>query len=138
MLKNKITNRQKFVLLHIMFGAILFGLYRLGVFSGLPNLGYLEYILISALALYGLGGIICALINKPETARHIANGVPMWALCFTVLGMVSAAGSITNLNNESLVLVFKNLAFAITPNAVGVVLMVWIRELTWWIYNEEV
>lgn len=127
-----------FVIINTMVVALTFGFWRLGILDGLPQLAVSELILIALLFVYAIPGFVSAYLGKFGHAKFVANSIPMWALAFTVMGMLLAVSQITDFTPEVIGAVFKNLAFAITPNMVGVVLMVWIRELVYYCGGEEV
>ena len=70
--------------------------------------------------------------------RHIGNGVPMWAICFTVLGLILTVTSIKDMTPESLTNAFRNIILSLAPNLLGMLLMNWLRELAWWLGHEEI
>lgn len=61
----------------------------------------------------------------------------MWAICFTVLGLILTVASIKDLTPESLTIAFRNIILSLAPNLVGMLLMNWLRELAWWLGREE-
>lgn len=104
---------------------------------GFSKLHMMEYVMILFLLAYFMVGIISSLFKKWEIVRHIANGLPMWALVFTGIGIINAAIGLSNTETDTLLIVFKNLALAISPNIVGVFLMIWLREIALWCGHEE-
>lgn len=106
-------------------------------FLGFSKLHGMEYAMISFLFFYFLIGTVASLLKKWEIVRHVANGLPMWALVFTGLGIINAVAIMTNTDTETLLSVFKNLTLAISPNIVGVFLMIWLREIALWCGHEE-
>ena len=106
-------------------------------FTGFFTLHGIEYAMIAFLISYFSIGVIAAAVKNWEIVRHIANGLPMWALVFTGMGIVNAAIGLSGVETDILLKVFKNLALAISPNIVGVFLMVWLREIALWCGHEE-
>lgn len=121
-----------------MIFALIFGFWRIGILDGFPQLNLTELVLIGLLFIYSIPGFISAFNANFIHAKFVANTIPMWALAFTVMGMLLAVSEITDFTPEIIGKVFKNLAFAITPNMIGVVLMAWIRELCYYMGGEEV
>ena len=130
--------RPKFVTVNAMVLALGFAAWRAGFFDAIPALGWREITMLAALGAYAAVGFAAALAGRFETARHIANGVPMWALGCTGLGMLLAVNGLGSLTPAALAAVFKGLAFAIAPNIAGVVMMAWIREAIWWAARENI
>lgn len=130
--------RSKFVIINTMILALIFVFWRTGLLAGFGQLAGTEFILLGLLGLYAIPGFISVFRGNHIHARFIANSIPMWSLTFTVLGMILAVSQITAFTPEIIAVVFKNLAFAITPNMIGVVLMVWIRELCFYMWEEEI
>lgn len=130
--------RPAFIIINTMVAALLFGFWRLGLLSGFTSLSGNEVVLLGLLTLYSVPGFVSVVRGNFTHARFVANSIPMWGLAFTVLGMIMAVSQFKSLTPEVIGEVFKNLAFAITPNMVGVVLMAWIRELCFYIGGEEI
>jgi hypothetical protein len=130
--------RPRFAVLNAMMLAVGVAAWRLGLCAAVPALGRAEAIMLGALAAYAAVGFAAAFAGRWEIARHVANGVPMWALGCTGLGMLLAVDGVHALTPAAMAGVFRDLAFAISPNVAGVVLMAWLRELVWWCGGEEV
>ncbi|HTU55748.1 MAG TPA: hypothetical protein VMF62_17425 [Acetobacteraceae bacterium] len=128
--------RPCFVIVNVMVLALGAAAWRAGLFAAVPALGAEETAMLAGLAAYAAVGFAAAFRGRWETARHIANGVPMWALGCTGLGMLLAVDGLRDLTPAAMAEVFRNLAFAISPNIAGVVLMAWLRELIWWCGGE--
>lgn len=106
-------------------------------FLGLFSLKLAEYAMLIFLFGYFAIGSIASWFQNWHIVRHIANGLPMWALAFTGIGIINASLGLTNTTPEIMITVFKNLALAIAPNIVGVLLMIWLREIALWCGHEE-
>ncbi len=130
--------RPRFVVVNAMVAAVLIAAWRAGLFAAVPALGADEAVMLAALGVYAAAGFGAAWLGKWETARHIANGVPMWALGCTGLGMLLAVDGLHSLTPAAMAQVFRELAFAISPNIGGVALMSWLREAIWWCGGETV
>lgn len=128
----------KFVTIHVTVAAVAFALWRAGVFGIFPRLSSTEMILVGLLAAYAVRGFIAMLQQRWEDVRHVANSLPMYGLCFTVLGILLTMASVKGLSPESVTNLLLPLICALTPNMVGVGLMIWMRELAWWMGHEEV
>lgn len=129
--------RSQFVIINAIILSIVLVAWHLGIFDSFPDLQKKELIMLGGLFVYSLGGFIAVCRKCWATARHIANGIPMWALGCTGLGMLLAVHNMHSVNSAALTSVFRNLAFSISPNIVGVMLMAWLRELIWWLGHEE-
>ncbi|MDA8051044.1 MAG: hypothetical protein M0002_13760 [Rhodospirillales bacterium] len=130
--------RPRFVVINVMVAAVGIAAWRAGLFAAVPALGGKEAAMLAGLSLYALVGFGAAWRGRWETARHIANGVPMWALGCTGLGMLLAVNGLHALTPAAMAVVFRDMAFAIAPNIAGVLLMAWLREAIWWCGGEEV
>jgi hypothetical protein len=130
--------RPRFVVINVIVAALVYAAWRLGVFAGFPALGRVEAVMIGFLAAYAAFGAVAAFLGDWRTCAHIANSLPMWALTFTGLGLVLAVADLHSLTPEAMAAVFRNLAYSIIPNIVGVALMAWLRELAWWCAHAEV
>jgi hypothetical protein len=128
----------KFVVLHATVAALVFALWRAGAFALAPDLGWFELCLVGLLCLYSVPGFLAVIQQRWEAAGHVANGIPMWGLALTGIGMLVSVAQLKALTPDAMAQVFRNLAFSITPNIVGVVLMAWIRELAWWLGREKI
>jgi hypothetical protein len=100
-------------------------------------LNWAEIFLLGCLVLYALPGFIAVTQQNWKVVKHIGNGVPMWAICFTVLGLILTVTSIKDMTPESLTNAFRNIILSLAPNLVGMLLMNWLRELAWWLGHEE-
>ena len=129
--------RPRFVILNAMMAAVLIAAWRAGLLDAVPALGPDEAIMLGALGVYAAAGFCAAWFGRWQTARHVANGVPMWALACTGLGMLLAVNGLHSLTPAAMAQVFRELAFAIAPNIAGVALMAWLRETIWWCGGER-
>lgn len=130
--------RARFVIVNALVLALFFAGWRAGLFAALPDLGGAELAMLGALGCYAGVGFCAAFLGDWRLAAHVANGTPMWALGCTGLGMLLAVTRLNALTPEALATVFRDLAFAISPNIAGVVLMAWIREVAHWCGGEEI
>lgn len=128
----------KFITLHVTVAAMAFALWRAGVFAIFPRLSPTELILVGLLGAYALRGFIAMLQQRWEDVRHIANSLPMYGLCFTVLGILLTMASVRDFSPDSVTNLLLPLICALSPNMVGVALMIWMRELAWWMGHEEI
>ena len=121
----------KFVTIHVTVAAVAFALWRAGMFEIFPRLSTTELILVGLLGAYATRGFLALLQQRWEDVRHIANSLPMYGLCFTVLGILLTMASVKDFSAEAVTKLLLPLICALTPNMVGVALMVWMRELAW-------
>jgi hypothetical protein len=128
----------KFVTIHVTVAAVAFALWRAGVFAIFPRFSSTELILIGLLGAYAVRGFIALLQQRWDDVRHIANSLPMYGLCFTVLGILLTMASVKDFSTEAVTNLLLPLICALAPNMVGVALMVWMRELAWWLAHEEI
>ena len=128
----------RFVTIHATVAAVAFALWRAGVFESFPRLNATELVLVGLLGAYAIRGFIAMLQQHWEDVTHIANSLPMYGLCFTVLGILLTMASVKDFSAEAVTKLLLPLICALTPNMVGVALMVWMRELTWWMGHEEI
>jgi hypothetical protein len=128
----------KFVTIHVTVAAVAFALWRAGVFGIFPRLSPTELILVGLLGAYATRGFIAMLQQRWEDVRNIANSLPMYGLCFTVLGILLTMASVKDFSAEAVTNLLLPLICALTPNMVGVALMIWMRELAWWLGHEEI
>jgi len=128
----------KFVTIHMTVSAVVFALWRAGVFGVFPRLNSTELLLIGFLGAYAIRGFIALLRQRWNDVRHIANSLPMYGLCLTVLGVLLTMASVKDFSAESAAHLLLPLVCALTPNMVGVALMIWMRELAWWMGHEEI
>jgi hypothetical protein len=126
-----------FIVIHVTIAAITFALWRGGALASFPALNVEETVLLSCLVLYAIPGFIAVFQRKWAVVKHIGNGVPMWAICFTVLGLILTVASIKDMTPDSLTGAFRNIILSLAPNLVGMLLMNWLRELAWWLGREE-
>lgn len=130
--------RPRFVIVNVTVVALGVAAWLSGWFDGFVGLHRAEWAMLAFLAAYFAVGLRAAWHCDWTLARHIANGLPMWALGFTGLGLVMAVSGLTALTPDALATVFKNLVLAIVPNFVGVLLLVWLREIAHWCGGEEI
>lgn len=130
--------RPRFVITNVIVLALFYAGWRMGLLNGFPALGPLECAMVGVLVVYGAVGAGAAFFGNWRTCAHIANSLPMWALAFTGLGLVLAVAGLNSLTPSAMAVVFRNLAYAIVPNIVGVALMAWLREIAWWCARAEV
>jgi hypothetical protein len=128
----------KFATIHATVAAVAFAFWRAGVFETVSRLSSTDLILVGLLGAYAIRGFIAMLQQHWEDVRHIANSLPMYGLCFTVLGILLTMASVKDFSTESVTNLLLPLICALTPNRVGVGLMIWMRELAWWIGHEEI
>lgn len=129
--------RARFVVVNVMMLAVLIAAWRIGMFGAVPALGEIEIVMLAALACYGSVGFAAAFAGRWESARHLANGIPMWGMAFTGLGMLLAVTHLRSLTPDGLSAVFRDFVFAISPNVLAVALMAWLREVLWWCHGAE-
>jgi hypothetical protein len=127
----------RFVVIHVTIAAVAFALWRTGAFGSLPLPDREEIFLLGCLVLYSIPGFIAVSQRNWAVVKHIGNGVPMWAICFTVLGLILTVASIKDMTPDSLTNAFRNIILALAPNLLGMLLMNWLRELAWWLGREE-
>ena len=127
----------KFIVIHVTIAAVVFALWRAGALASLHMLNWTEVFLLGCLVLYALPGFFAVTQQNWRVVKHIGNGVPMWAICFTVLGLILTVASIKDMTPESLTNAFRNIILSLAPNLVGMLLMNWLRELAWWLGHEE-
>lgn len=131
------TCKPRFIVVNVMMIAILIAAWRVGLLAAVPALGGVETTMLGALGVYAALGFAAAWRGRWQIAQHIANGVPMWALGCTGLGMLLAVNGLHELTPAAMARVFRDLAFAIAPNIAGVALMSWLREVIWWCGGER-
>jgi len=127
----------RFIIINTMLLTLMGVAFWANFLTGFLMLSVMEYFMIGFLSVYFVFGAFKAWREDWVVVRHIANGLPMWALTFTGIGIISAAIGLTNTDTTTLLTVFKNLALAISPNVVGVFFMVWLREIAIWCGHEE-
>lgn len=135
---NLIKFKARFTVINGIMITLLIGAATGNWFTGFFSLGYVELIMAAFLFAYFMIGVRAAFNWRWNIVRHIANGLPMWALAFTGLGIINAAVGLTGTSTDQLIEVFKNLALAIAPNILGILFMVWLREIALWCSNEEI
>jgi len=137
-MNNLLNFKARFIVTNGIMAVMLFGAVMGNWFMGFFSLGYIEIIMGGFLLMYFIGGAIAATRKRWDIVKHVANGLPMWALAFTGIGIINAAAGLVDASTEQLIQVFKNLALAIAPNIIGVLLMVWLREIAMWCSGEEI
>lgn len=130
--------RPRFIVINVAILALIYSGWRIGLFEAFSYLGTAEIIMLAFLACYSLTGFIAAWKGQWGVARHVANGIPMWGLGLTGLGMVMAVARNGSLTEDGMLQTFRDLTFSITPNILGVALLAWIREIAWWCSGEEI
>ncbi len=129
--------RPRFVIVNAVALTLAAAAWHAGWLDGLSALTGAEWAMLAFLGAYFSVGLVAALRRDWRLVGHIANGLPMWALGFTGLGLVMAVTGITAMTPETLLAVFRHLALAIVPNVFGVLLMVWLREIAFWSGDRE-
>jgi hypothetical protein len=128
----------RFLITHIALAAVAVAIWRTGSLSALPAFTTLEMWLVGGLLAYSLRAFWAVLRQEYERATHISNALPMWGLCFTTLGAIVAIAGLDTPTPEAVALVVRNVGLALYPNLTAVLLMTWVRELTWWYSRGEV
>lgn len=129
--------RPRFVIVNAVALALCAAAWQAGWLDGLTALTGAEWTMLGFLLAYFSIGLVAAFRCDWKLVGHIANGLPMWALGFTGLGLVMAVAGLTAMTPEMLLSVFRHLALAIVPNVFGVLLMVWLREIAFWSGDRE-
>lgn len=129
--------RPRFVIVNAMAVALSAAAWYAGWLDGLAALTNAEWAMLAFLVAYFAVGLTAAFRRDWRLVGHIANGLPMWALGFTGLGLVMAVADLKAMTPETLLTVFRHLALAIVPNVFGVLLMVWLREIAFWSGDRE-
>ncbi len=129
--------RPRFVIVNAVAITLAGAAWHAGWLDGLSALTNAEWAMLAFLGIYFSIGLAAALRRDWRLVGHIANGLPMWALGFTGLGLVMAVAGLTAMTPETLLTVFRHLALAIVPNIFGVLLMVWLREIAFWSGDRE-
>ena len=129
--------RPRFVIVNVIAVALVGAAWQAGWLTGLAGLGAAEWAMLAFLGLYFGVGLAGAVGGNWRLVGHIADGLPMWALGFTGLGLVMAVAGLTSMTPETLLAVFRHLALAIVPNVFGVLLMIWLREISYWSGPDE-
>ena len=124
--------RPAFLVVNVMFMALAMAAWFSGFFEGFPALDEREIAMLSLLGAYGAIGFGAAAMGKWDVAEHIGNGAPVIALAMTVIGLLFAVASLGALTPEALATVFKKMCVAVTPNALAVAILFWLRELQHW------
>ena len=130
--------RARFVTLNVMILSGALASWWSGFFAGMPHFMWQEEAMLLALLIYGMVGFVAAFLGRWQTASHLANGAPIVALAMTGMGMLIAVSDLQALNPQALALVFREMAYAIAPNILGVLILVWLRELAYWCAGEEI
>jgi len=129
--------RPRFVVVNAIAIALTAAAWQAGWLDGLTALTNAEWAMLAFLVAYFAVGLAAAFRRDWRLVAHIANGLPMWALGFTGLGLVMAVADLKAMTPETLLTVFRHLALAIVPNVCGVLLMVWLREIAFWSGDRE-
>lgn len=129
--------RPRFVIVNAIAIALTAAAWQAGWLEGLAALTGAEWAMLAFLGVYFSVGLAAAFRRDWSLVGHIANGLPMWALGFTGLGLVMAVAGLKAMTPETLLTVFRHLALAIVPNVFGVLLMVWLREIAFWSGDRE-
>ena len=127
----------RFLVFNSFMVCLLFLAWYCGLFAAIYSLCSYEYILLAALCVYASVGFVAAAKQKWSVVDHVANGIPMWALAATGLGMSLSVFTISNAA-VSLIPIFKTIALSIVPNILGIALMAWLREVAYWCGNEDI
>lgn len=130
--------RPKFIVLNVMILCVGFAAWRAGFFAFSGTFAPREVALLVVLVIYSSIGFGAAFAGRWNVAAHIANGTPMFALAMTGLGMLLATLDLKELTPQALAQVFHDMVLAIAPNVLGVFLLAWLRELTFWCGDAEV
>ncbi len=130
----------RLALVHLAALAALLGAWQAGLLDGAIAAARepTEAMMLGALCLYAGWGMLAVLRGDWKVSRHVANGLPMWGLGCTGVGMVLAVSHLQGIDPGVMTQVFRQLAFAIMPNILAVVLMTWIREMMWWMSQEHI
>jgi hypothetical protein len=129
--------RPRFVIVNAIALTLAAAAWQAGWLDGLAALSNAEWAMLAFLMIYFGVGLAAAFRRDWKLVGHIANGLPMWALGFTGLGLVMAVSGLKAMTPETLLTVFRHLALAIVPNVFGVLLMVWLREIAFWSGDRE-
>ena len=132
------THRPRFIIACTAIIALGVAAWWGGLLQGFASIAVYEAVMIAALGAYASVGIIAAFRGRFDAARHVANGLPIIALCMTGLGILLAVSGLGALTPSALTAVFRNLALAISPNVVGIALMAAIREAMFWSAGEGI
>ena len=124
--------RPAFLVVNVMFATLVVAAWFSGFFTGFPALDAREAAMLALLGAYGAIGFVAAAMGKWEVAEHIGNGAPVIALAMTVIGLLLAVSSLDALTPEALATIFKRMCIAVTPNALAVAILFWLRELEHW------
>ena len=130
--------RPKFLTLNLIVFCLCFAAWRAGFFAFAGTFAPREVAMLAALVLYSLVGFWAAFLGRWNVAAHIANGTPMFALAMTGLGMLLATLDLSELTPQALAQVFHDMVLAISPNVLGVFLLAWLRELSFWCGDAEI
>lgn len=132
------VNTAKFLILNVMACGFLYICYLVGFLDFFSYMKNYEIFFLVFLLLYYAVGAFSVLFQKWNTAIHIANGLPIWALGGTGLTLIKIIIDLKIVNQGSLLQVFHGIALAIGCNIVGIMLMAFIRECVWWINKESI
>lgn len=129
--------RPTFITLNLIAFCIGFAAWRAGFFAFAGEFAPRELVMLVALVLYSLVGFWAAFLGRWNVTSHIANGTPMFALAMTGIGMLLATLDLGELTPQALAQVFREMVLAISPNILGVFLLAWLRELSFWCGDAE-
>jgi hypothetical protein len=124
--------RPKFVALNLIALCLCVAAWRAGFFAFFDTFTAREVAMLVALTLYSFLGFVAAFLGRWNIAAHVANGLPIFALAMTGIGMLLATLGLDALTPQALAHVFRDMVLAISPNILGVLLMAWLRELMFW------
>lgn len=128
----------RFLIVNTALGTLFAAAWYAGWLDGLSSMPAAEWAMLWFLAVYFAAGLGAAARGNWSLVRHLANGLPMWALGFTVLGLVMATSGLGSLTPEALASVFRHIVLALVPNGAAILLFVWLREIAHWCGGEEV
>lgn len=110
----------------------------MGIFAGFSAISVHELELIGQLFLFFLFGLACAWYGQWQTVSVVAYLLPVWALCFTTLGLVGTILTASSVAGTAGMDVFHSIGGAMVPNAVGVACMAWLQTLGYFSASERV
>lgn len=122
----------RFLIVNTVAAVLIFAAFWAGWLSAFATMRGHEAAMLAFLGGWFFIGLTAASRRNWSIVDHIANGLPMLALGFTGIGLIMAASGLTALTPDALAGVFRDLVFALAPNIVGVMLMVWLREIAFW------
>lgn len=130
------THRPRLIIVLVIFACLCVAAFMAGAIRFLGAVGTLEWGMIGALVAYFLFGVRLCWRGDWHKVGFIANGLPVYALVFTTLGIVGAAAH--GIDQSHMAETFNQMLLALVPNAVGTFLMQVLRELAWRSAEEEV